>query len=136
MHVESELIFLRIVSRAYKMSRMCSEKKSKGAQCSEPVKSKVPSVWFLWKTKIFLVSRKQKLGLRGQQALLEHNVEYCPFLQGCFHKKERWSKSCFLMRVFLTLCWSKTAIIKELTRRHMADENKIKIINHYNYKNN
>ena len=70
--------------------------RTKGAQYSEPVKSKVPSVWFLWKTKTFLVSRKQKLGLRGQQALLEHNLEYCPFLQGCFHKKERWSKSCFL----------------------------------------
>ena len=47
--------------------------KLKGAQCSETVKSRVPSIWFVWKIWDFLVARGQKLGARGHQALLEHS---------------------------------------------------------------
>ena len=47
--------------------------KLKGAQCSETVKSRVPSIWFVWKIGDFLVARGQKLGARGHQALLEHS---------------------------------------------------------------
>ena len=52
--------------------RMCSKGKMKGAQCSEPVKSKVPRIWFVLKSKHFTVAQQQKLGTRGHQALLEH----------------------------------------------------------------
>ena len=52
--------------------RMCSKGKMKGAQCSEPVKSKVPCIWFVLKSKHFTVAQQQKLGTRGHQALLEH----------------------------------------------------------------
>ena len=45
----------------------------KGAQCSEPVKSRLPSIWFVWKIWDFLVAQKQKLGARGHRALLEHS---------------------------------------------------------------
>ena len=31
----------------------------KGAQCSEPVKSKVPSMWFLCKHEYFLVTQEK-----------------------------------------------------------------------------
>ena len=41
----------------------------KRVQCSEPVKSRVPSIWFVWKNCDFLVAQEQKLGAR---ALLEH----------------------------------------------------------------
>ena len=47
--------------------------KLKGAQCSETVKSRVPSIWFVWKIWDFLVARGQKLGARGHQALLEYS---------------------------------------------------------------
>ena len=36
--------------------------KLKGAQCSEPLKSRVPSIWFVWKIFDFLVAQEQKLG--------------------------------------------------------------------------
>ena len=39
--------------------------KLKGAQCSETVKSRVPSIWFVWKIWDFLVVRGQKLSARG-----------------------------------------------------------------------
>ena len=47
--------------------------KLKGAQCSEPVKSRVPSIWFVWKIWDFLVAQEQKLGARNHRALLEHS---------------------------------------------------------------
>ena len=47
----------------------------KGAQCSELVKSSVPSIWFLWKSKGFLIAREQKLGATGHWALLEHSLD-------------------------------------------------------------
>ena len=50
------------------------QEESKVAQCSEVVKSSVPSTWFLWKSKDFLVTREQKLGPTGHQALLEHSL--------------------------------------------------------------
>ena len=50
--------------------------KLKGAQCSEPVKSRVPSIWFVWKIWDLLVARGQKLGTRGHWALLEHSPYY------------------------------------------------------------
>ena len=56
-----------------------SYEKLKGAQCSELVKSSVPSiiyVWFLWKSKDFLVAQEQKLGATGHCALLEHSLGY------------------------------------------------------------
>ena len=48
--------------------------KLKGAQCSEPVKSRVPSIWFVWKIWDFLVAQEQKLGARNHRALLEHSA--------------------------------------------------------------
>ena len=52
--------------------------KLKGAQCSETVKSRVPSIWFVWKKYDFLIAREQKLGARGHWALLEHSPGiYC-----------------------------------------------------------
>ena len=47
--------------------------KLKIAWCSELVKSRVPSIWFVWKIWAFLVTRGQKLGARGHRALLEHS---------------------------------------------------------------
>ena len=41
-----------------------------GAQCSEPVKSRVPSIWFVWKIWDFLVIWGQTLETRGHQVLL------------------------------------------------------------------
>ena len=55
----------------------------KGAQCSELVKSSVPSIRFVWKSKDFLVTREQKLGATGRRALLEHSLAY-PLI--CFNK--------------------------------------------------
>ena len=49
--------------------------KLKGAQCSETVKSRVPSIWFVWKIWDFLVAQGQKLGARGHQAPLEHSPD-------------------------------------------------------------
>ena len=46
--------------------RLCSKTKLKGAQCSELVKSSVPSIW--------LVTREQKLGTIGHRVLLEHSL--------------------------------------------------------------
>ena len=48
-------------------------RKFKGAQCSEPVKSGVPSMWFLGKNKDFLVAAEQKLGTRSHWALVKHS---------------------------------------------------------------
>ena len=48
----------------------------KGAQCSEVVKSGVPSIWFLWKSQDFLVTQEQKLRTMGHQALLQHSLDY------------------------------------------------------------
>ena len=45
--------------------------KLKGAQCSEPVNSRVPSIWFVRKIWDFLVAQEQKFGARGHRALLE-----------------------------------------------------------------
>ena len=50
--------------------------KLKGAHCSEPVKSRVPSIWFVWKIWDFLVAQGQKLGARGHRSLLEHSPDY------------------------------------------------------------
>ena len=52
--------------------------KLNGAQCSETVKSRVPSLWFVWKIWDFLVARGQKLGARGHRALLEHSPAIAP----------------------------------------------------------
>ena len=48
----------------------------KRAQCSETVKSRVPSIWFVWKIWDFLVARGQKLGARVHRALLEHTHDF------------------------------------------------------------
>ena len=45
----------------------------KEAQSPETVKSRVPSIWFVWKIWDFLVAQGQKLGARGHQALLQHS---------------------------------------------------------------
>ena len=45
----------------------------KEAKCSEPVKSRVPSIWFVWKNQDSLVIQKQNLGVKGHQALPEHS---------------------------------------------------------------
>ena len=47
------------------------------AQCSESVKSRVPSKWFVSKNQDFLVAREQKLGCRGHRDLLLNSQEYC-----------------------------------------------------------
>ena len=61
-----------ILSFVLNNSRLCStEGKLKGAQCSETVKSRVPSIWFVWKIWDFLVARGRKLDTRGHRALLD-----------------------------------------------------------------
>ena len=65
-------------------SRLCStEGKLKGAQCSETVKSRVPSIWFVWKIWDFLVAWGQKLDTRGHWALWLFTcwAEFCQFLE-------------------------------------------------------
>ena len=47
------------------------------AQCSESVKSRVPSKWFVSKNQDFLVAREQKLGCRGHRDLPLNSQEYC-----------------------------------------------------------
>ena len=49
--------------------------KLKGALCSELVKSRVPSIWFVWKIWHFPVTWKQKFGTKGHWAVLEHSPE-------------------------------------------------------------
>ena len=46
-----------------------------GAQCSELVKSTLPSIWLIFyaKTEIFLVTQEQKLRAGDHWALLEHS---------------------------------------------------------------
>ena len=56
----------------YNINKAVLYGKLKGAQYSETVKSRVPSIWFVWKIWDFLVARRQKLGARGHRALLEH----------------------------------------------------------------
>ena len=56
------------------LNKAVPREKLKGAQCSEPVKSRVPRRWFGWKKEDFLVTREQKLGARGHWALLEHSL--------------------------------------------------------------
>ena len=51
------------------------QRKLKGAQCSEPVKSSVPSIWFVWKIWDFLVAQEQKVGTRGHRALLDYSPD-------------------------------------------------------------
>ena len=60
----------------------------KRAQCSETVKSRVPSIWFVWKIWDFLVTRGQKLGARGHRALLEHT----PAFEYMILVKNQWNK--------------------------------------------
>ena len=60
--------FLRLCTLQYKQG--WALRKIEG--CSETVKSRVPSIWFVWKIWDFLVTRRQKLGARGHRALLEH----------------------------------------------------------------
>ena len=50
------------------------QEESRVAQCSEVLKSSGPSTCFLRKSKDFLVTREQKLGPTGHQALLEHSI--------------------------------------------------------------
>ena len=61
--------------------------KLKGTQCSEPVKSRVPSIWFIQKIWDFLVAQEQKLGARGHWDLLEHSP-VCIFKLN-FHNKRK-----------------------------------------------
>ena len=42
------------------------------------VKSKVPSIWFAWEKYDFWVTQEQKLGARGNRALLEYRVPEGP----------------------------------------------------------
>ena len=53
--------------------------KLKGAQCSETVKSRVPSIWFVWKIWDFLVAREQKLGARGH-CIIINMIQWPVFL--------------------------------------------------------
>ena len=58
-------------------ARLCSKKNWREPSALnqwKPVKTSVPSIWFLWKSKDFLVAREQKLGATGHQALLEHSL--------------------------------------------------------------
>ena len=55
------------------LSKAVLQGKLKGAQCSEPVKSRVPSIWFVCKIWDFLVAQEQKLSARDHRALLEHS---------------------------------------------------------------
>ena len=59
-------------------ARLCSRENEGGgeggggrAQGSEPVKSRVPSMWFAWKKWDFQVSREHKFGAKVHLALLE-----------------------------------------------------------------
>ena len=57
-------------------TRLCSKENWRDPSgCSETVKSRMSSVWFVWKLWDFLVARGQKLGSRGHWALLEHSPE-------------------------------------------------------------
>ena len=60
--------------RSRRQTKAVFQEESKVAQCSEVLKSSVPSTWFLWKSKDFLVTREQKLGPTGHRALLEHSL--------------------------------------------------------------
>ena len=75
MHIDSRVLNF---SGAIKKKRKEKQQKKavllgklKGAQCSEPVNSRVPSIWFLRKIWDFLVAQEQKFGARGHWALLE-----------------------------------------------------------------
>ena len=56
-------------------------RKLKGAQWSEPLKSGVPIIRFVWNVWDLLVAREQKLGVRDHRALLEHS----PDQDSCFY---------------------------------------------------
>ena len=65
-----------MVSKYYYISRLCCKENNYCREPSalDPIKSRVPSIWFVWKSYYFLVTRENKLGARGHpQALLEHS---------------------------------------------------------------
>ena len=73
------------VNKGYHLTRLVSitrltvlSEKLTGPQCTEPVKSREPSAWFLWKNKDFLVTCEQQLGARSQWALPEHSLVFRP----------------------------------------------------------
>ena len=56
-----------MVNKGYHLTRLVSitrlavlSEKLTGSQYTEPVKSRVPSAWFLWKNKDFLVTRERQ----------------------------------------------------------------------------
>ena len=56
-------------------TKLCSKKnwgEPSALNCWNPV---CPALWFLWKSKDFLVAREQKLGTTGHWALLEHSLD-------------------------------------------------------------
>ena len=63
----------------YENVQGCAQGKLKGAKCFETVKFRLPSIWFVWKKKELLVSRRQKLGARGHWGLLEHSLDSISF---------------------------------------------------------
>ena len=42
--------------------------------CSEPVKPRVPCLWFVWKKLRFIVTQEQNVGARHHWALIEHSL--------------------------------------------------------------
>ena len=50
---------------------------------SEPVKSRLPNIWFVWKIWDFLVTQGQKLDTRGNQALPAHILDEVSVLGRC-----------------------------------------------------
>ena len=70
---DSSVDFLNYFSLSLLPSKAVLWEKLKAAQCSELVKSSVPSIWFLWKSKDFLVAQEQHLDAMGHRALLEHS---------------------------------------------------------------
>ena len=77
------------------------QEKLEGAQCSETVKSSVPSTWFEWKIWDFPVTRGQKLGARVHQALLEHSPGRTLLISLCYDcpvlLASNWIKNKYLL---------------------------------------
>ena len=86
-----------------------------GAQCSETVKSRVPSIWFVWKFWNFLFTRGQKLGTRGHWVLQEHSPAYCDWSLPMTCKKYRYMDD-VMWNLFSLICSTWRTVLKMFVR--------------------
>ena len=86
-NIQSLLSFSML--KNFLVPRLCSKENWREPSALNLSKSRVPSIWSVWKIWDFLVARRQKLGAGGHRALLEHSPELSYILT-----LNDWSKVC------------------------------------------